>query len=233
MTVRTRVVKAGAVADETALMVVGYLNTPSTRERLERWVESWLQHGRDLRRLPRQLQVEINQELATCLIQVASHGIEEWSAPEEPPFALEVARHRYCDWSPTMTAAGIIHLSTRETALPALRFVEFAGGPHRDRLERCGRVNCGNYFLREGRRTKYCSARCAHHDSAARATRQGRQLRTNRNLIKAERLMKKYGGRWPLDWRAEVTSSVGVTKNWLTWHMKRGHLPSPPEPKAR
>ena len=45
--------------------------------------------------------------------------------------------------------------------------------------------------------------------------------------------MKKYGGRWPLDWRAEVTSSVGVTKNWLTWYMKRGHLPSPPEPKAR
>ena len=187
----------------------------STRERLERWVESWLQHGRDLRRIPGQLQFEINQELAACRIQVAPYGVEEMNSPVPPPFALQGARHWYSDWAPTMTEAGITRWSTHRMALPALRFVEFAGGPHRDRLNRCGRATCSNYFLREGRRTKYCSSTCAHRDSAMRATKQRRQLQTDRKLRRVRLLMDGFGSRWPLGWERDVMRELGVKKNWL------------------
>ncbi len=200
-----------------ASQFVGKLNGASPDERLRRWVSEWLRVGRDLTQLPKEVQEEINHELGKCIPRLATIH------------ALASQRPLHLTWPPK---EGIVFLSRADKHLRAAELVEFIQSPDSSRLEHCARPRCGRYFLREGRRTTYCSPKCAHGHSARRATKQRRQLETRRRLTTARALIEKFGEPWPPNWKDQLRDKVHVTKNWVTRHQNNGDLPKVPTTKS-
>ena len=208
---------SGVVEQEAVRQFVENLNGSAPFERVRHWVAEWLRVGRDLWQLPRELQEEINEGFGKCKPQMSTL----YAPPQRGSF--------YTTWP---FKPGVMYISRVERHLRAAEFMEFLKSPESSRLTSCARSGCGRFFLREGRRTTYCSSKCAHGDSARRATKQRREQETRRRLKEARTMMEKFGDPWQLDWKERVCDTVHVSKNWVTRHQNKDDLPRVPPKKS-
>ena len=212
--------------------------TCEERATLRRWVEEWIRHDRDLQQVP-SVVTEVERGLSGYHRRLVPCGVEEVNSPAPLDFCLPGRDLVSFDW-PERTGNRPYMVSFiapgDDTPLVAHWFAEFLPGFHTDDLQPCGRQRCEKYFLREGRRRKYCSLACARHDTAVRATQKRRQQLTEKRLKTARRACARFRKSWPVDWRERIAERVGVKRHWVSRQVKLGLLPSPPvragKPKA-
>ena len=206
-----------------------FLAVVNETDELRSWTGQWLSAGRDLRKILPLLR-ELNSELKYHRRVVTPAGILESDTPEP---IMELGTELYAPDLPEVTGGNpaLFWASTNgEKPYHAATFLEFVFSADAQALERCARSSCPRFFLRMGRRRKYCSNRCGQGDSAKRANRKRRKREQQKRLRHAKRLCKKYEnvGAWPWDWKERVGQKVGTSKNWVTRQVTSGRLPGPP-----
>jgi hypothetical protein len=213
----------------------GWRRRREERATLRRWVEAWMGHDRNLQHVPRVV-TEVNGSLSRYHRRLAPCGSEEVNMPEPFDFCMPEDGHQdrhlvTFDWPErTGNRPYMVSFLARGDDTPAVAhwFAEFLSGSHADDLRPCGRQRCEKYFLRAGKRRKYCSLACARHDTAVRATEKRRRRLTEERLKTARRVCARFSKSWPLDWRERIAERVGVKRHWVSRQVKLRNLPSPP-----
>ncbi len=207
-----------------------WLKRREERATLRRWVEEWLGQDRNLQQVPRVV-TEVNLSLSRYHRRLAPSGLAETNTPEPFDFCVPGEESATFDYPlKTGNRPYMVALFAPGDATPAVAywFAEFLAGSQTDDLRLCGRPRCDKYFLRAGKRTKYCTPACARHDTAVRATDKRRQRLTQERLKTARRVCTGFRKSWPVDWRELIAERVGVKRNWVSRQIKLGNLPSPP-----
>jgi hypothetical protein len=195
---------------------------------LRTWMETWIKGGRELRSCT-DLMSELNDELRYYELRVLPAGLTELNEREPP--RLWLPEHVISDESQLEISGGraiLVHYSTRGSRpLFARRFAAFVLGPDADRLGRCARLDCSEYFVRTGKRTTYCSTACGRSASAHASMRARRERDHKRRLQLAQQCVRAFRGQWPFDWKQRIARAANTTSHWVTRHVRLGHLPGP------
>jgi hypothetical protein len=216
------------VNDNAADMLHAIGRRGSEGQTLRDWMDRWIAGSRDFQQCP-DLMSELNVELQYCRRQILPASPGELNLRELPPEWLG----KYLEWDDPQVpmSAGkpvFVHFSTRGVRpLFARRFVDFVLGPDADRLRRCARPSCTEYFVRTGKRTTYCSDECGRSASAQASMRARREKDQQRRLQLARRCIKAFLGVWPFDWKQQIARAAKTTSHWVTRHVRLGHLPGP------
>ncbi len=185
-----------------------YLNRDDALgKQLRRYVDPWLDAGRDYRRLS----PELRGELKRAIRQVRLRLLDQWSEGEK----TFKRPYLYVQWNIASTPRG-------HAVQLFLNLLDDRGGAA-ERIARCN--HCGRYFMRGRKNMKFCSHACATADAIGKS-------RKDRQIEKLEGAVKRLGGQKPrADWKSWLDKHTGgrgdpgrISKNWLTHKVNEGIL---------
>lgn len=90
-------------------------------------------------------------------------------------------------------------------------------------------ATCSRFFWAESKRQhRYCSRACfrlARSDAAKRAVNRSRKAEHAGRLRRVQRAVGRF--RNSANWKARAAIAAGVTKNWISYAVKRGEITAP------
>lgn len=176
----------------------------------------------------------------------ADCDFETWQASDPCGLCTRIQEHvQSARYLVTPANEGRANIAAQWRAIKSLRqipeflaaedFLQLITSPFYRDVRPCRRPNCGRYFLRTPRRTAYCSAGCATHNTAVISTRKHRGRELDAKLRRARKALMDIAFDQPdaKDWKALAARKAGVTPKFLTRHIHNGKLRVPSILEAR